>query len=281
MPGPRGLPAVTITSSDSAVAAGSLVPITRLLQPSTAADWSRSSAIPWGRPSSTSIRTISRASSFSAHFWAVIMPTCPAPTTVMRVAWLIGGEERTPREVGRLPAALRLLLALAPRALGLGLGGPELVHLRRHRREQPGVEEGSEVAPGDLRRVRHEAVRAAVLVVVARDPLLQRAEEGLVPDLGPQTMEHHRAARVDPAAEDALDARVEGRGGLAPAQAVVGLAHALLIGLLAADVLLPQPLGVAREALVEPHVAPQVRADAVAEPLVGELVHDHLEPAAP
>ena len=39
-------------------------------------------------------------------------------------------------------------------------------------------------------------------------------------------------------------------------------------------VLAPQPLGVGREALVEPDVLPAADREAVAEPLVGELVHD-------
>ena len=48
--------------------------------------------------------------------------------------------------------------------------------------------------------------------------------------------------------------------------------------LLAAVALGPQPLGVGREALVEPDVLPVVDRDAVAVPLVGQLVHD--DPAA-
>src|SRR5882672_100545 len=46
--------------------------------------WSR--ALPWGTPSMTSTRTTVRASSFSASRCAVVAPTLPAPTTVIRLS---------------------------------------------------------------------------------------------------------------------------------------------------------------------------------------------------
>ena len=47
-----------------------------------------------------------------------------------------------------------------------------------------------------------------------------------------------------------------------------------LLGAVAAVVLLPQPLRVGGEALVQPHVPPGLRADGVPVPLVGELVDE-------
>src|SRR5436189_5055105 len=43
---------------------------------------SRSSALPWGMPSTTSTSTTS-PSSFSTTYWATLAPTLPAPTTVI------------------------------------------------------------------------------------------------------------------------------------------------------------------------------------------------------
>ena len=71
-----------MTRSEPAVSAGSFVPTTVAPLPSIAAAWFRSRAIPCGRPSITSIRQISLASSCWAQRWATVMPTWPAPTTV-------------------------------------------------------------------------------------------------------------------------------------------------------------------------------------------------------
>ena len=65
MPGLRGTPAVTITTSAPATSSYLLVPTIRTSYPSTARDCMMSSALPWGTPSTTSNSTTSPSS-----FWA-------------------------------------------------------------------------------------------------------------------------------------------------------------------------------------------------------------------
>ena len=81
MPGFRGIPAVIMTILDPSVASYALVPISRASCFSTGAASVRSSALPWGTPSTMSTKTTSHKS-FSARRWAVVAPTLPAPTTV-------------------------------------------------------------------------------------------------------------------------------------------------------------------------------------------------------
>ena len=59
MPGLRGTPEVTTTTSEPAVSAQSLVPVTELLKPTHGAPSAMSSALPCGRPSTMSVRTTS------------------------------------------------------------------------------------------------------------------------------------------------------------------------------------------------------------------------------
>ncbi len=79
MPGLRGTPAVTITTSAPAMSLYSDVPLIVALKPSTGPDWLRSSALPCGTPSTMSNRTTS-PSSFIAARCASVPPICPAPT---------------------------------------------------------------------------------------------------------------------------------------------------------------------------------------------------------
>ena len=55
MPGLRATPEVTTTTSEPAVSAQSLVPLTELLKPTQGAPSAMSSALPCGRPSTMSI----------------------------------------------------------------------------------------------------------------------------------------------------------------------------------------------------------------------------------
>jgi len=78
IPGFRGTPDVTITTSESFVSSYPLEPTTFESKPSTGLAWRRSSAFPWGIPSRISTKTTS-PSSFSAAQWAAVAPTKPAP----------------------------------------------------------------------------------------------------------------------------------------------------------------------------------------------------------
>ena len=80
IPGLRGTPAVTTTTSASCMAAGSLLPVTRVSNSKKGAVWKISSATPCGTSSRISIRTTSRQVSCSARICAVVSPTRPAPT---------------------------------------------------------------------------------------------------------------------------------------------------------------------------------------------------------
>ena len=79
IPGLRGTPAVITTISEPFVAAKSLLPTTATSLPTTGKASSKSSALPWGIPSTISTRTRS-AISRSASQWAVVEPVIPAPT---------------------------------------------------------------------------------------------------------------------------------------------------------------------------------------------------------
>ena len=59
MPGWRGNPAVTTTTSDPAVSSYEFVPLTVGSKPRIGAICEMSSAFPWGRPSLMSVRTTS------------------------------------------------------------------------------------------------------------------------------------------------------------------------------------------------------------------------------
>ncbi len=72
IPGLRGTPAVTITTSAPATSSYLLVPMIRASYPSTARDCMMSSAFPCGTPSTTSKRTTSPSS-----FWAASSARLP------------------------------------------------------------------------------------------------------------------------------------------------------------------------------------------------------------
>ncbi len=59
MPGPLGLPDVMMTMSEPAVSSQSFVPTTLLSKPSKGPAWVMSRAFPCGKPSITSMRTMS------------------------------------------------------------------------------------------------------------------------------------------------------------------------------------------------------------------------------
>ena len=78
MPGLRAMPAVTMHTSAPAMSSYRVVPVMSASKPSMGADWSRSSALPWGRPSTTSNSTTS-PSFLRAHRWAMVPPMLPPP----------------------------------------------------------------------------------------------------------------------------------------------------------------------------------------------------------
>src|SRR5579885_1078608 len=107
-------------------------------------------------------------------------------------------------------------------------------------------------------------------------PASQGSEEGLVADFGSECLKCHRAAAV----HRGVQYRGRGRvGGWDMPVSVVGRVVCVYkFGALgcgeSAVVLVVEPFGVGGEAFVEPDVAPSSQGDTVAEPLVGEFVHD-------
>ena len=142
-------------------------------------------------------------------------------------------------------------------------------------RVQPGLEEAVQVAAGEPFRQRGEVGDRAGAAAPRRGPLGEQPEERVVADGHAQRVHGQRPADVHRPGEQRSAARVAGLGPPVPGvrRRVVALVERGLRGR-AAGVLLPQPLGVGGEALVEPDVAPLRQRDAVAEPLVRHLVRD-------
>ena len=129
-------------------------------------------------------------------------------------------------------------------------------------------------------------MKSAVVAVAWRcraGPRPQQPEEGVVADEEAQRVQRERAALVDAVVEHAGGPGSPMSEVLRAAAASAGVVVAREpVGRGRARGLRPQPLGVAGEALVEPDVLPAGDADAVAEPLVRELVRDEpLVTAAP
>ena len=82
MPGLRGTPAVTMTTSAPAMPEKSLAPFMRASKPSTGEASAMSSDLPWGTPSTMSNSTMS-PSSFRPASSARVPPICPAPTNAI------------------------------------------------------------------------------------------------------------------------------------------------------------------------------------------------------
>src|SRR5512139_557044 len=109
--------------------------------------------------------------------------------------------------------------------------------------------------------------------------VLERAEEHLVSEVVAQHVEDAAALLVEVVIEDVDRLVVELRGDRAAIAARV-LAEVRLLpvlelevgGVAALVVLAPEVLGVRREALVQPALAPVAAGDEIAEPLVRELV---------
>ena len=78
IPGLRGTPAVTMHTSAPSMASYELVPANRASNPSIGEDSTRSSALPWGTPSTTSNSTTS-PSALSPIRCASVPPIWPAP----------------------------------------------------------------------------------------------------------------------------------------------------------------------------------------------------------
>ena len=118
MPGLRGTPAVTITTSAPAMSLYSDVPLMLASKPSTEEDWLRSSDLPCGTPSTMSKRTMS-PSSLSPIRCARVPPICPAP---MRAIFLRAMSFARPADV---------VENRAPLSLGGGAVQVSRWHLRR------------------------------------------------------------------------------------------------------------------------------------------------------
>src|SRR6476646_11196609 len=88
MPGFRGTPAVTITTSASLISAYSLAPLIFGLYFSTGAACDRSRALPCGTPSPTSNSTTSPRSLMPAR-WASVPPIWPAPISAIRLRAMV------------------------------------------------------------------------------------------------------------------------------------------------------------------------------------------------
>ena len=124
------------------------------------------------------------------------------------------------------------------------------------------------------------AVRHRRVPVTGR-PVAQQREEALVADPGAQRVQHERAALVDPLVEHSRHPRVgEDEVGRLRRHVRVPLPRVRRGGA-AAGRLRPEPFRVGREAFVEPDVAPVGDREAVAEPLVRQLVHDEPLVGAP
>ena len=124
---------------------------------------------------------------------------------------------------------------------------------------QPGVEERAEVLAGLLLGVRPELLGGGVAVALLGRPALDDPEERVVADLEPQRVHGQRAAVVDRVAEQLLPARVVRRRRPSRSRSYSRSNERCTGG--AAVVLLPQPLGVGGEALVEPDVAASCSID--------------------
>ena len=95
MPGLRAMPAVTTTTSLPAVAAQSVVPVSRESKPMIGAAWKRSSALPAGIPSVAGMSSSTTSpSSAAAVQWAVVAPTLPAPMIEIFARRMKGSEGR-------------------------------------------------------------------------------------------------------------------------------------------------------------------------------------------
>ena len=117
-----------------------------------------------------------------------------------------------------------------------------------------------------------------VAVAVGRRPRAQGRVEGVVADPFAQRLERHRPTDVDRVGEQLRRLpqrprrRVPQRASRRRVRAAAGCSRSGRGGV--ADGLRVPPLSPGRKALVEPDVGPGGDADAVAEPLVGELVRD-------
>src|SRR5262245_30351464 len=130
MPGLRGTPAVTITTSASLISAYSLAPLIFGLYFSIGAACDRSSALPCGTPSTTSNSTTSPRSLRPAR-WASVPPIWPAPISAIRLRAMVPSPQCdavTKRGHAPLPALVTgnsppLQAGGAPPLAGLAGGG--------------------------------------------------------------------------------------------------------------------------------------------------------------
>ena len=145
---------------------------------------------------------------------------------------------------------------------------------------EPGVEQVVERAAG--RRCSASATKSAVVTAPCWCSDTQRrssSKNAVVAEPAAQGVEREGAALVDAVVEHVARPGVAEHEVLRERRrAGAWWSRGELVGRRPAGRLRPEPLGVAGEALVQPDVAPRRRGDAVAEPLVGELVGD--EPLA-
>ena len=141
----------------------------------------------------------------------------------------------------------------------------------------PGVEETAQLRAGRLLDERVELLARRRAVVQVTRPGAHPLPEGLVADLLAHLVPEQRAGVVDVGAAELLRVVVAGRT-VGVAQLLVDRTPLRERGLqrLAPLLVVPDRLEVGRHPLAQPHVAPVLRRDLVAVPLVDELVHDHL-----
>jgi hypothetical protein len=168
----------------------------------------------------------------------------------------------------------RSRVAGVPRQPDLELGVTGAVHYPL--REEP-VEDP---AGGVLDRARQIAGLDRAVAVLGQ-VVAQAGEEAVVAQLAPHHVQDPPALLVQVMIED-VDRLVVELGGDGPAITPAVLAEVAVQPLIELEiggvatlvVLAPQILGVGREALVEPALAPVATGDQIAEPLVGQLVGD-------
>src|SRR2546421_5704794 len=125
---------------------------------------------------------------------------------------------------------------------------------------QPGPEKAGQGTPGDVLGQRLELRGRPGAEPLRGRPTAQDRGERALPDGHPQRLQRHRAALVHRLAEQPARPRVAGRRmpDRAGVRRRVHPVEVLRDGT-PADVFVPQPLGVRREALVQPDVAPVVQ----------------------
>ena len=100
----------------------------------------------------------------------------------------------------------------------------------------------------------------------------QGREESLIAERGANGVQGQRATFVDPVVKHGVRPRIAHHDVARQSGHPAAVQHGQGVGSASAALLLPQPFGVAGKAFVQPEVLPTRHGEAVAEPLVGQLV---------